>query len=239
MADSLAHNLGQARFGLPLPRRSFLAGAAGGALLLLPACQTMQGVSLTDAVRRLLLLSSERAFTRLVAPDGYWDQTVATLGLPTLLGTRGNTVASILTSTLFKQRLEGAFADIAIDGTARVAPMVTEAVRTIGIENALALVNGGPTAASEFLRGAMGTRLVEAMVPELGQAFRVAQEPLVGQLLAGLTGVDVAGVADDLATTIDNVIWQQIGIEEAAIRTNPRATNDSLLIGVFTAAAAL
>jgi hypothetical protein len=77
------------------------------------------------------------------------------------------------------------------------------------------------------------------MVPELGQAMRVASDPLVGQALAALSGVDVPQVAARVATTIDDTIWREIGAEEAAIRANPRATGDPLIIGVFGAGARL
>lgn len=221
-------------------RRTLLGAGVGAAIITLPGCQSMGGgFSLVEAIRRLLILSSERAFARLVGPDGYWDEAVATLGLPGLLGTRGNVLGNILTSTIFKNRLESAFADIAVRGSNRAAPLVAEAVRTIGIQNALALVNGGPSAATGFLRGQMGSTLVEAMVPELGQAMRIAQEPLVGQLISGLTGIDVAGVSRNFAATIDNAVWQEIGVEESAIRANPRSTNDPLLIAVLTGANAL
>lgn len=221
-------------------RRRFIAGlGAGAGFLALPACQNLGGWSLTDAVRQLLYLSSERAFMRLTAPGGFWDEQVAALGLPGMIGARGSVVASILTSPLFKDRLEDAFADVAIEGAERAAPIVADAVRVIGISNALALVNGGPTAASQFLRGSMGTTLVEAMVPELGDALRLANEPLVAELLAGLTGVDVGGVARNIAGTVDNAIWTEMGVEEAAIRRDPRSTNDPVLISVFGAGAAL
>lgn len=220
-----------------IDRRAVLGGALGMSVLALPGCATMGGgFSLVDAIRRLLEMSSQRAFARLIAPDGYWDEAVSTLGLASLLGSRGNVLGNILTSTVFKNRLEGAFADIAIEGSERAAPLVADAVRTIGIENALALVNGGPTAATGFLQNAMGGSLVEAMIPELGQAMRVASEPLVGQLLTQLTGIDVGGVSRNLASNIDTAVWREIGVEETAIRANPRATNDPLLIGVLTGA---
>ncbi|WP_340586610.1 DUF4197 domain-containing protein [Erythrobacter alti] len=217
-----------------LGRRKFLAGiGATGAVLALPGCESLGGFSLTDAVRRLLYLSSERAFARLTAPGGFWDEQVAAIGLSNMIGARGGVVANILTSTLFKDRLEHAFADIAIEGAERAAPIVTDAVRLIGIENAIALINGGPTAATGFLRESMATSLIEAMVPELGQAMRIANEPLVGELLAGLTGINISGVAQNLSNRIDTAIWTEMGVEEAAIRANPRATNDPVLIGVL------
>jgi hypothetical protein len=225
---------------LILPRRAFMAGslATAGALVL-PGCANYGGgFSLTEAVRRLLLLSSERAFLRLTAPGGFWDQQVAQIGLNRFFGNRGNVLSNILTSTLFKNRLEDVVADIAVDASYRAAPVVTDAVRTIGWANALDLIRGGPTAASGFLRQEMGVRLVEVMVPEVGQALRVAQDPLIGQLIAGLTGVDVGGMATTFSREVDDAIWGEIGREEAFIRANPRETNDPVLIGVFGTAGA-
>ena len=223
-----------------LPRRRFLLGGiAAAGVIALPGCASYGGFSLVDAVRRLLYLSSERAFARLTADGGYWDETVGTLGLESFLGNRGNVLGSILTSALFKDRLEDAFSGFAIRAADRAAPVVTDAVRVIGIDNALALVRGGPTAASSFLRGSMGNALVEAMVPEVGQAMRLANEPLVGQLLSALTGVDVPQVATAFSTTVNNVIWDEIGKEEAAIRADPASTRDPAIMGTFAVGAVL
>lgn len=222
-----------------LSRRAFVAGTlAASAALALPACQSLPPFSLEEAVRRLLYRSTERAFARLTAQDGYWDGAVAQIGLSRLLGTRGNVLADILTSPLFRSRLEGAFADIAFEASDRAAPIVTDTVRVIGLANARALIDGGPMAATAFLRGNMGTRLVDALVPEVGDAIRVAQDPLVAQLLAGLTGADVGGLARSFSSQVEEIIWREIGNEEAAIRANPGATGDPLLIGVLTAAGA-
>jgi len=216
-------------------RRALLGGAAGGAaLMLLPGCASTGGVfSMEEAVRRLLLLASENAFARLTAPGGFWDEQVARIGLEQFLGARGNTLSRILTSTLFKDRLEERFAEFAIDASFRAAPVVTDAVRVIGFANALELVRGGPSAASSFLRQEVGTALVDAVVPELGEAMRLAEDPLVGQALAALTGVDVGGVATRIGRTVDDAVWGEIAREEAAIRANPESTRDPLLIGVF------
>ncbi len=221
-------------------RQALTACLIAGSTMLVPGCATYGGgVSLTEAVRRLLLLSSERAFVRLMAQDGFWDQSVSRLGLEQMLGARGDVLSGILTSALFKSRLEGVVVDIAVDASYRAAPVVTDAVRVIGVSNALALVNGGPTAASDYLRGEVGFRLVEAIAPGIGDAFRLAQDPLMGQLLTALAGVDVAAVGDQFARQIGEVIWREIGQEEAAIRRDPAATRDPLLISVFGAAYAL
>jgi hypothetical protein len=221
-------------------RRAFVAGSlAATAALALPGCATTGAYSFTEAIRRLLVLSSERAFVRLTAPGGYWDQQVAQVGLDSFFGNRGSVLANILTSALFKSRLEGVVAEMAVDASYRAAPIVADTVRTIGYANAIDLIRGGPTAASAFLRQEMGTALIDAMVPGVGQALRVAQDPLVGQLIAGLTGVDLGGMATTFSREVDDAIWGEIAREEAAIRADPRATRDPVLIGVFGSGAAL
>ena len=228
--------LEQSRLQSAFGRRAFLGGISASALLGVSACASLPGFSLTEAIRRMLLLSSERAFARLTAPDGFWDQQVAQLGLGSVLGTRGDILGSILTSSLFKNRLEDAFADVAIEGSYRAAPLVTDAVRTVGISNAIALVNGGPREATAFLRSSLGNGLVEALIPELGNALRISREPLMGQLLSAVAGVDVTRITDNFARRIDDAIWNEIGAEEEQIRANPSATNDPVISGVFGAA---
>ena len=107
------------------------------------------------------------------------------------------------------------------------------------MENTIALITGEPTAATRYLRGEVGTRVVDAMVPELGEAMRVAQDPLVGQLVSAAVGVDVGAAASRVATSISDTIWTEIGREEAAIRADPRSTNDPVLIGAFGVGARL
>jgi hypothetical protein len=214
-------------------RRSFLAGATAAGLLALPGCSSLGGFSMVEAVRRLLTISSQGAFARLTANGGFWDNSLARLDLPDVFGTRGSVLQSILASAVFKDRLQHQLNIVAEDGARRAAPIVTETVRTIGFDNAVALVRGGPTAATEFLRGNMAGSLVEAMVPALGQGLRVASDPIVGQAIAALTGVDLNSVSRSLSVKADNSIWGEIGREEASIRANPQRTNDPVLIGVF------
>ena len=223
-----------------ISRRCLLGASVGGAAVLaLPACTTFPQFSFTEAVRRLLMISTERAFARLTEDGGYWDRQVATLGLSNLLGTRGDVLTRVLTSPLFKDRLNNAMADIAIEGSYRAAPIVTEAVRVIGLANAAAIIRGGPKAATSALRGEMGVRLIDAMVPELGEAMRIASDPLVGELINAATGTNISGIARNFADNIDEAIWTEIGVEEAAIRADPSSTNDPVLRGVFGAASVL
>ena len=220
-------------------RRSFLAasGASLG-LLALPGCATLGGFGAVDAIRRILLLSSERAFASLTQPGGWYDNQIFKLGLNDVLGSRGGILSTILTSGLVKNALEREFANFAVEGAERAAPLVYDAVRTIGFGNAVALITGNPTAATGYLRQNLGVSLVEAMVPEIGEAMRLSRDPAVGQLLSALTGVDTSAVISNFAAEANDVIWQEIGSQEAAIRANPRATNDPAIIAILGAGSA-
>jgi len=216
-----------------IARRNFLAGAAATSLLALPGCASMGGFSMIEAVRRLLTLSTQGALARLMASGGFWDNSLARLDLPDVFGSRGGVLQGILSSALFKDRLQHQLNIVAEDGARRAAPIVAETVRTIGIANAVALIRGGPTAATGFLRDAMAGSLIPAMLPALGDGLRIARDPIVGQAIAALSGVDVNGVVGSLSEKADAAIWGEIGREEASIRANPERTNDPVLIGVL------
>ena len=89
----------------PIGRRAFIAGAAATSVLALPGCSSLGGLSLVDAIRRLLERSTSGALARLAAPGGFYDNELARLDLPDVFGSRGNVLQDILTSAVFKGRL--------------------------------------------------------------------------------------------------------------------------------------
>lgn len=212
------------------PRRAFLAGVAAGGLLLLPGCASVANFSTVEVIRRLLEHATRNAFARLTAPDGFWNSAVARIDMPVLFGKRAGLIKGILSSDAFREKLQKQLNNIAEDGARKAAPVVAEAVRTIGIANAVDLLKGGPTAATSFLRAEMGTGLVNAMIPELDKAMRIVRDPILAQAIAALTGVNLGDAAHGLALDADNAIWFEIGAAEAQIRANPEATNDAVLI---------
>jgi hypothetical protein len=222
-----------------LERRGFLIGLAGtGAVLALPGCATVPRYSLTEAIRRLLMIASQNAFAMLMQPGGFYDNQVARIGLPPQLGGSGagSVLAVILQSATFRRRLQWEVNRAAERGAERAAPLVADAIRMMEPEDVAALIGGRPTAATDYLRGRMGPALLEAMVPGISEGLRVLDDDVVSQALAVATGIDFGGLVRDIGEKADNAIWASIGAEEAAIRADPRRTEDPLLIGVFGAA---
>ncbi len=183
--------------------------------------------------RRLLERATGNAFARLTAENGFWDSSVARLGLPDILGSRGGTLEGMLVSALFRERLQRRLSRVAEAGARRAAPVVADAVRTVGTQNAATILKGGPQAATALLRGQMAGGLIPVLVPALGDALRLANDPLLSQVLASATGVDVGSLARDMADDVDNAIWREIGLAEEQIRADPESTSDALLIAAL------
>jgi hypothetical protein len=222
-------------------RRTILAGMlATGALgaLTLAGCTTMGRPSQTDVIERLLLLSSQRAFARLTQPDGFWDSAVARINLPVLFGRPGSTAQKILKSPLFQEKLQHELNRLAEDGARVAAPLVYHAVRHLSAADTLALLRGGNTAGTTFLRQSMGSALVNAMIPELDRVMRVAEDPVLNTAVSALTGVSLTDAAHALALEADNAIWYEIGAQEADIRKDPAGSNDAVLIAALRGIAA-
>ena len=217
-----------------LSRRSLVAGAAILPILALPGCAG-QGFSLIEAIQRLLSLSAQRAFASLVRENGFLDAQVARISLPDALGGGRATsiVSAVLTSGAFRSRLTKQVNRAAEKGAELAAPLVLDAIKTVSIADALGVVRGGPSAATDLLRGSMGDALFGAMLPGIGDGLKLFDSGVVTEALRLATGIDFAGLRDDVSHKASDGIYRAIAREEAAIRADPKATGDPLLIAVF------
>jgi hypothetical protein len=210
-------------------RRGFLAGAFAVAALALPGCTTTTsaGGASSEAVRRLMLLATRDAFSRLMAPDGFWTSTVARIEVPPLFGKAGGKMPSAMRSPQFRESLQRELNTLAQVGAGRAEPVVEQAVRTIAIDDPAAILGGGRTGATTFLRTQMGPAVVNAMLPALTEALQSAQAyTVIQQAVAALSGVTLTDAAHALAIEADNAIWYEVGNSETGIRADPASTGD-------------
>ncbi len=216
-------------------RRQLLITSAAAVTLALPGCTGFPAFSLTEAIRRLLTLSSQAAFAILLQPGGFYDSQIARIALPDRFGGSNGTgiLSVILQSGAFRERLQRQLNRAAEKGAERAAPLVAEAVRSISIADAASIIRGGPEAATGYLRQSMGTALVDAMLPGISDGLRLFDDQVISKAVQSVTGFNIGALASDLNGKVDNAIWASIGAEESRIRANPQATNDPLLIGVF------
>lgn len=216
-------------------RRALLSAAAVIPILALPGCAGGLGFSLVDAIRRLLSLSAQRAFAGLMRENGFFDDNVAKIELPEALGGgRGSTiVAALLQTNAFRSRLTRQVNRAAEKGAELAAPIVADAITNLGVEDAAAIVSGGGNAATALLQRAMGDALIARMLPGIDAGLKLFDSDVVNQALKQVTGINFAGLRDDVTRKATDGIYRAIGREEVAIRADPASTNDALLIGVF------
>lgn len=218
-------------------RRAILIAALATPVALLPGCATTGGMGggLPEALRRLLTISTERAVARLAAADGYLNDAVARVTVPETPGDRsGAMLGALIHSRPVQQQLAMLVNRAAGEAADRAAPVVFDAIRSLSFADAVGIARGGPTAATDYLERATGPRIVDAMLPEVGEALRSFDgNGVLGPVLGAATGVNVVGLQRIVAQQAAHGLWRAVGREEAAIRADPRQARDPLVEAVF------
>lgn len=219
-------------------RRGFVAGVLFGSVALLSGCATI-GTSggLEEALRRLLTISTQRAVTRLVQDNGYLNDALARVTIPETPGDRsGAVLGALLRSRPMQDQLSRLINNAAGEAADRAAPIILDSIRTLSFSDAVAIARGGPTAGTDYLERAIGPRIIDAMLPEVGEALRsFGGDGVLGPVIGAATGVNVVGLQRVITTQAARGLWRAIGREEAAIRTDPRSARDPLVESVFAA----
>ena len=180
--------------------------------------------NLKPAIRRLLTLSSQRAFARLLTDEGFFRDDVARIQPPPQLG--GSAVTAALAVALgtraVQDRLLRVVNAAALEGAERAAPVVYESIRDMTITDALSIVRGGPTAATDYLARSMGERIFDSIFPGVGEALRLAENGVIQRALQYATGINFPGLQADVTRKTAAALYRAIGREEAAIRATQR-----------------
>ena len=217
-------------------RRALIGAGLSLPLLALPGCATgLGGFGFEDAVRRLLTISSQRAFSRLLQENGFFADELTRIPVPPQLGgTRvANALSGLLGVGLVQDRLERLVNNAASRAAEAAAPVVYNTIRSMTLTDAVSLVRGGPTAATDYLQRTMGNAIVETIFPGVGNALRALDNGIVSRALQVATGIDFPGLQSHVAARSAEAIYRAIGREEAAIRANPSSVGDPVLAGML------
>jgi hypothetical protein len=221
----------------PHSRRALLGTGLLLPVLLLPGCAQSPALSLTEAVRRLLTLSSQRAMADLMAPGGFYDSQIARITPPERFDDpAGRVLTALLSSGIVRDRLTRQINRAAEEGAERAAPLIADTIRTMPVRDALGIMRGGGSAATDLLRLSMGDALVGAVLPGVDEGLRLFDNEIVTIALQAWTGIDFRGLRDDVTRKTADAIYRAIARQEETIRANPRATNDALLIAALSLA---
>ncbi len=228
-ATSDAQDIGQILEGL-----SGLQGETGT-----PAGLTMLEVE--QGLREALIVGTERVALDLGRVDGYFSDPNIRIPLPGTLGDLQQTLKPIGLSGPFDElqlRLNRG-AEAAIP---QAKALVIDAVRTITLDDALAILNGGDTAATDFLRQRTEPALREALTPHMRSALSASGAFTALEDVAGRNGLGglTTSLGEDLTTRavtygLDG-LFLYVAEEETRIRDNPLARTSEILRRVFGSA---
>ncbi len=243
-------------------RRVVLAAlAAGGAGL--AACTTAEQEallrSLTDiaqsggaagltegdaaqGIRAALNQGVSAAVAQVSADGGYLNDPRIHIPLPGVLGRAQSTLSPIGFSGMFDE-LEVQLNRAAEAAAPEARSIFVDAITALTIQDALEIVRGPDTAATEYLQGRTTPALTRLFTPPMEQAFaatgvtrtlnaidaRLAAVPLAPRLSDTTQN---AVVAHAVGEGLDGLFYY-VGQEEAAIRANPAKRTSDILRRVF------
>ena len=223
-----------------IDRRRLLGWAALIPAAALAGCANgPRGYSIEEGVRRLLTLSTQRAFARLLQPGGFYQDQLARIAPPAAIGSgalegrMGRIAAAFLRSDAVRRRISFALNDIAGRAADRASPLVLQAIDGLSPADAVRALNAGPQAATDLLRQRISGRVVEVMLPEISGLLRSDLLSALSAAAAEEIGIDYLELGRAVADQAADGIFRVIGREEAAIRADPRATRDPVLIALL------
>ena len=209
---------------------SGIGGAQGG----------LTTAEIDAGLREALTVGADRVSGQLGATDGFFGDNRIRIPLPGRLGE--------LQEQLDGVGLSGPLDDIQLRmNRAAEASMpearrlVVSAVRSITLEDALGILQGGDTAATEFLRGRTEASLIDAFTPYIDTAL--ADSGAFQALDGAASRYGLSAITSDLRSDMTNHavalglegLFYYVGQEEKRIREDPVARTTDILRRVFGA----
>lgn len=207
------------------------AGQTGGSELTL--------AEIDAGLRQALEIGTERVASQIGVVDGYWKDPQIQIPLPGRLGQVQNELA--------KLGLSGPLDDVQLrmnraaeDAVPAGKQIVIDAVKSITIEDALSILRGGDSAATDFLRNRTEASLRQTFTPyvesalDSSGAYRALDSVTASQPLLAIAATDYKSDLTSFAVQFGlDGLFTYLAVEEKKIRDNPVARTTELLRRVF------
>jgi len=212
----------------------------GGSAAVAPTARPATRVSSTEASSGLKLALSKAAEVvvgQLGAPGGFANDPKVRIGLPGKLA-RYDQVLTLLDNAGVTDNLSGKLNSAAEGAVGKTLPLLKTAISKMTVTDAIGLVTGGPTSATDYFKRTMGQSLQAEMRPVVAKslggvnafkamdAYAARNPAIAGQFGASdLTGYVTQKASDG--------VFLYMAEQEKQIRANPVATGSALLSKVF------
>lgn len=190
-------------------------------------------------LRQALEIGTERVAGQIGVVDGYWKDPQIQIPLPGRLGQ--------VQGELGKLGLSGPLDDLQLrmnraaeDAVPAGKRIVIDAIESITIEDALGILQGGDTAATDFLRRRTEINLRQAFTPfvedalQNSGAYQTLDSVTSGQPMLAIAATDYKSDLTTYAVQFGlDGMFSYLALEEQKIRENPVARTTELLRRVF------
>lgn len=190
-------------------------------------------------LRQALEIGTNRVASQIGVTDGYWSDPQIKIPLPGRLGQVQNELGKLgLAGPLddLQLRMNRAAEDAVPAGKS----IVIDAVQSITIEDALGILRGGDSAATDFLRGRTEASLRQTFTPfvenalESSGAYQALDSVTSSQPLLAVAATDYKSDLTTFAVQYGlDGLFTYLAVEEQKIRDNPVARTTELLRRVF------
>jgi hypothetical protein len=222
-------------------RRFVLASLLAFAATPAAAQQLLDSLTQADAsrgVRDAMGLAALNATMRLAQPDGFWGNPRVRIPLPGIMGQTQRTLSGFGMSGPLDE-LQESLNHAAESVMPEAGRLISDAVRTITIADAIDIVRGPEDSATRYLRGRTEIRLTSLLKPPMTRAltdsgaFTLMRTALREVGLGSMT-TDLRREVIDFSTAkaLDGCFYY-IAEEERAIRRDPVRRTTDILRRVF------
>ncbi|MEI6641345.1 MAG: DUF4197 domain-containing protein [Novosphingobium sp.] len=181
--------------------------------------------------------AAERVVAQLGRPGGFAGDPKVRIGLPGALG-KLDGLFSALGRAGVTDDLSGKLNAAAEGAVGKALPLLKTAITRMTVTDALGIVTGGDTSATDYFRRTMGPDLQWAMTPVVARslsgvkAFQALDRLTArSSLLGGQFGAkDLTGYVTEKAS---DGVFLYLGEQERAIRANPLGTGSKLIAKIF------
>lgn len=216
--------------------------------IFLLGCQNMEGFggwpsdndgsannegSMNQGVKQTLQLSTDRATTNLSAEGAF------NLPLPGVADDVARTLRQFGMGS-YVDRVENAMNRGAEQAVAEAAPVFKQAIREMTVDNALAIITGPETAATDYFRSRTESTLRGRFSPIVQDSLKQTgfydqyQSMLSAYNRLPLTNRPNLDLEDYVVTNSMNTLFEEIGTQEALIRADPLGQGSALIGRIFS-----
>lgn len=194
--------------------------------------------TVANGLKEALTIGTEKAVNNVSRTDGYFANAIIKILLPEEI----QSIANILGRFGFQKEIDNFI--LSMNRAAeKAAPMATsffvDAIKSMTIEDAIGILNGGDTSATDFFKKKTSDKLYNAFKPVISDSMQ--KVGTVNSYKSLTKGIESVPFIEQKSLDLDHYVttkaldglFHMVGEEEKKIRTDPAARVTDLLKTVF------